>query len=306
MISSLLFSISITCFSFSIQAVRFTSSRELSHPQTRKHISIFATRIWMERHVGEPLVVAYGGGVNSTALLIGLHARGRVPELILFADTGGEKPETYEYLSHLNSWLMSIGFPLITQVANDGKYVTLEAECLAKGTLPSLAFGWRSCSDKYKRRPQDKYVASWAPAVSSWASGGRVVKMIGIDAGEAHRASKSVDDNKYRYEFPLIEWDWGREECLSTIVTAGLPLPPKSACFFCPASRRSEILTLADRHPELLARALAIEEGAKAILTSVKGLGRRFSWGDFIADRRISLQSVSELPVLACQCFDGE
>ncbi len=41
-----------------------------------------------------PLVVAYGLGVDSTAMLVEF-ARLRIrPELILFADTGGDKPET--------------------------------------------------------------------------------------------------------------------------------------------------------------------------------------------------------------------
>ena len=43
-------------------------------------------------------IVSYGGGANSTALLIGLHQH-RIPvDLILFADTGGEHPHTYAYL----------------------------------------------------------------------------------------------------------------------------------------------------------------------------------------------------------------
>ena len=42
-------------------------------------------------------IVSYGGGANSTALLIGLHQH-RIPvDLILFADTGGEHPHTYAY-----------------------------------------------------------------------------------------------------------------------------------------------------------------------------------------------------------------
>ena len=40
-------------------------------------------------------IVAYGGGVNSTSMLVGLHERGIPVDLILFADTGGELPSTY-------------------------------------------------------------------------------------------------------------------------------------------------------------------------------------------------------------------
>jgi hypothetical protein len=49
-------------------------------------------------HHDWPLVVAYGLGVNSTAMLVEFARRSITPDLILFADTGGEKPETYAYL----------------------------------------------------------------------------------------------------------------------------------------------------------------------------------------------------------------
>jgi 3'-phosphoadenosine 5'-phosphosulfate sulfotransferase (PAPS reductase)/FAD synthetase len=51
-------------------------------------------------HPDWPLVVAYGLGVNSTALLVEFVKQGIRPDLILFADTGGEKPETYAYQNH--------------------------------------------------------------------------------------------------------------------------------------------------------------------------------------------------------------
>src|SRR5437763_1512685 len=114
--------------------------------------------------MNEPVVVAFGGGVNSTAMLVGLRDRGRRPDLILFADTGGEKPETYASLVAFDGWLRQVGFPAVVRVANDGVRPALEADCLARRTLPSLAFGWRTCADRYKRRPQDKYVAGWGPA----------------------------------------------------------------------------------------------------------------------------------------------
>lgn len=36
-----------------------------------------------------PIVVSYGGGTNSTAMLIAMVLKGIKPDLILFADTGG-------------------------------------------------------------------------------------------------------------------------------------------------------------------------------------------------------------------------
>ena len=46
----------------------------------------------------DPIVVAYGMGVDSTAMLIGLRDRRMPIDLTMFADTGSEKPETMAYL----------------------------------------------------------------------------------------------------------------------------------------------------------------------------------------------------------------
>ena len=59
-------------------------------------------------------------------------------------------------------------------------------------------------------------------------------------------------------------------------------------CFFCPASKKSEIAWLQEHHPDLLERALRIERNAQDKLTSVKGLGRSYSWETY-TNRRVQL-----------------
>ena len=62
-------------------------------------------------------IVSYGGGANSTALLVGLHQH-RIPvDLILFADTGGEHPHTYAYLDIMDRWLKDHGKHTIRTLA---------------------------------------------------------------------------------------------------------------------------------------------------------------------------------------------
>ncbi len=66
----------------------------------------------------------------------------------------------------------------------------------------------------------------------------------------------------------------------------GLPVPPKSACWHCPGSKLGEVLDLKRDHPDLYARAVAIEDRArdgKHGLDTVKGLGRTWAWG-WVAD----------------------
>ena len=170
----------------------------------------------------------------------------------------------------------------------------------------SLAYGFKSCSDKYKRRPQDKYVGRWGPARVCWAAGGKVTKALGIDAGEARRATIR-QDRRYRYRYPLIDWGWARPQCIAAIKRAGLPVPLKSACFFCPASKKEEVLWLTQHHHDLFARAVQMERNAAPNLQTVRGLGRRWSWEELAAAGRVSLPLLPENTLDAsCMCFDGE
>lgn len=247
------------------------------------------------------VAAAWGGGVNSTALIVEWIRRGHRIDLALFADTGGEKPATYAYRDGFAVWLKARGIPFFTVTATV-KYPTLEAECLGSKTLPSLAYGFKKCSQKWKRQPQDKFCNNHPPCQAVWNAGGKVVKLIGYDAGEERRA-KIAEDAKYAYRYPLIEWGIDREGCIDAIEAAGLPIPPKSSCFFCPASRPSEVLKMQDEHPDLLKRALAIEEAAKATLVSVKGLGRSYAWSDLIEQDRRQGKFLFAPPI-PCECYD--
>lgn len=256
------------------------------------------------------LAVSYGGGTNSTAMLIGMKDRGIIPDVITFADTGGEKPETYSYIEYFSGWLKQNGMPEITPVRFDGKYKTLEEECLGSGTLPSLAYGFKKCSQKWKLAPQDKFFNNNEQAKAVWASGGKVTKAIGYDAGESHRALHIHEDNKYKYWYPLVEWLWNRKGCLEAIKKEGLRSPVKSACFFCPAMRRGEILQLQNCHPELVERALKIESTAlnnkDNPIRSIKGLGRAWSWADFLNANEQQRGLFEDQGSIPCLCFDGD
>ncbi len=241
-----------------------------------------------------PLVVAYGLGVDSTALLIGLKERGIRPDLILFADTGGEKPATYAYLPLMQSWLRDVDFPPVITVRYRPRwasYRTLYENCWQNETLPSLAFGRKSCSLKWKRQPQDQYVRSWAPARAAWNAGCKVRKLIGFEAGEEYRRyGDQGNDPAYDYGYPLMDWEWTREICQRVISGAGLPVPPKSACYFCPASKKPELVQLSVDHPQLFQQAVSLEDRYRAgkhwrgAAASTVGLGRRFSWRQFAAE----------------------
>ena len=192
---------------------------------------------------------------------------GIVPDLILFADTGGEKQVTYDYIRNvMNPYLRAHGYPEVTTVQRKQgrtRYTTLEGNCTTNLTMPSLVFGRKSCSIKWKREPQDKYVKAWARAQRAWRKGRRVVKVIGYDAGPKDcRRPHVPNDERYVYWYPLKEWGWDRARCELEILAAGLPLPAKSSCFFCPSMKEAEVSDLAVAEPEKARSIVRIELAA--------------------------------------------
>jgi hypothetical protein len=267
----------------------------------------------------EFLAVSFGGGRNG-AMLIGMYERGIRPNVITFANTGrvdrshGEKRRTYQHVDLMSQWCEEkFGIP-ITEVHKTSIYGSLYDNCMAKNMLPSIAYGFHSCADKWKVQPQDKWFNNYGPAREIWARREQIVKAIGYDAGEPQRAEKrartaenATDDwEKYKYWYPLIEWGWFLEDCKSAYSRHGLPVPSKSACFYCPSSTKAEVIALSKNDPEQFAQAVAMERNAAPNLKTVKGLGRHWSWEGLVQISELQMQLLPEAPQMACACFDSD
>lgn len=229
-----------------------------------------------------PVVVAYGGGLDSTAMLVELVERGERVDLVLFADTGSEKPATYAYVDLFFAWLRARGLRCEIvryepqRFKNWPAYRTLDENCFTNGTLPSVSFGRHSCSQKWKIAPQDRWLETWEPAVACWAAGGKVRKLIGYNAGKQdarrYAHAEGHQDPRFTYEYPLRAWEWDRPEEEARIRAAGLPVPVKSACFMCGASKPWELHALPAAQ---LRRIVLMEARAKPRLRDVEGLWRK-------------------------------
>ena len=233
------------------------------------------------------VVVSYGAGTNSTTLIIEMIRRGEPIDLIEFADTGGERPTTYEFLALFSEWVkLQIGIRI--EIVRDHR--TLEDDCLIRKALPSVVYGRKSCSLRFKRAAQRRYLRQNYKGIP-------VTSIIGFDAGEPWRAAP-IEGNRY----PLIEWGIDRKKCLRIIDKAGLPQPGKSSCFFCPNMKKHEILALP---PELQDRAISMERNAK--LDKMVGLGRTWRWEDLIlSDRKQVKFNFRECQIdIPCECYDG-
>ena len=252
-----------------------------------------------------PLVVSYGGGTNSSALLMACKEREIYPDLIMFADTENERPEIYEHLNIMQDWCNKSYFPPITVVRNnlpqgviDG---SLYGECLRLGALPSKTFGYSTCSMKWKVQPQIKHLTEWMRQYNI----NHVHHAIGYDLDEIHRSEKPKPKKDWETNrYLLIEWGMGRDECIDIIKRHGIKQPGKSACFMCPSSKKYEVLKLKEQHPDLYKAAIILEKRAlagegQAPAARVAGLGRHWNWETFAGGD-------SATPDVDCGCYDGE
>lgn len=256
-------------------------------------------KTYKQSALSQPIAVSCGMGVNSTAMLILLRRDGVVPTAIVFADTGSEKPETYRYIKVLGKWLRRVCFPALTIVKNPSPragYRSLEENCVANRTLPSIAYGFQrhSCSLTWKGNVIDRWLVRQPWAQEAWRHGKPVTRLIGYDDSCADRrrtfrVDKLDGDNRWVFRYPLRERGLDRDACIALIRDEGLPVPVKSACFFCPAMRKSEIIDLAVRHPRLAARALRMEALASHDYRSIEGLGGSFNWRRFLETKRPDL-----------------
>jgi 3'-phosphoadenosine 5'-phosphosulfate sulfotransferase (PAPS reductase)/FAD synthetase len=254
-----------------------------------------------------PVVVSYGGGRDSTAMLIEKWKRNQRVDAIVFANVGSEKRETYEYIRLFNRWLQSKGLPAITVVKYqpvEAPYHTLEGNMTLNATLPGAALNKHTCAMKFKIEPQNQWSRRWRPAREAWARGQKVRKLIGFECGETDRlkradarahsgkAGADLERKRFAYEMPLMEWGMDLDDCIAVIQDAGLPVPPKSSCYFCPFQKRHEVDSMT---PEDRSRTMLIEISAEPYNTKVRGLWRDASITEYILANKLDFVPLEEL-----------
>jgi hypothetical protein len=194
-------------------------------------------------------VISYGGGVQSTALCV-LATQRKIGQIdaALFSNVGddSEHPSTITYVREVMiPWCAERGLPVheLHRVRRTGETVTLFEQLMKPGSrsipIPvrmsdTGAPGTRSCTVDWKI----KVIAKWLKAHGvSAADPARV--LIGFSTDEAHRASNRRANPYDVPEHPLLDLGMNRQDCKALIARAGLPVPPKSACYFCPFHRPS-------------------------------------------------------------------
>jgi len=175
------------------------------------------------------------------------------PDYILFADTGGEKAETYEYMEYFKT---VCPFPITIAHSKEGSLLDY---CEKNDILPQRFMRW--CTDRWKRKPMDDYRKE-----NGFKDGDLI--WIGIAKDEEARAHRWKNDGSVK--FPLLELGWTRADCIEAIQRAGWRVPVKSGCFFCPFAKMEEFAELKADHPAQWAQLVELEKKCLKNLTRCK------------------------------------
>ena len=190
-------------------------------------------------------ICGISGGKDSSALAV--YLRDKVSEMeYFFCDTGAELPETYEYLTRLE---VILGKPIIRLNAQRGFDHWFE---VFRGALPSPQMRW--CTKNMKIKPIENWIGEM-PAIS----------YVAIRADESNRKGHISKKPNIQTRFPFVEDGIEHDGVMQILTDVGIGLPAyyewrtRSGCYFCFYQRKTEWIGLADRHPDLFERAVAIE-----------------------------------------------
>jgi hypothetical protein len=210
--------------------------------------------------------ISYGGGVQSTAMLI-LAATGRLDcTLAIFANVGdrAENPATLDYVRDVAApYCAEHDLELVVR-NRGGKNPDLYDRLTRDGSnflgIPirmgtSGAPGRRTCTHDYKMVVIGRELKARGASAEHPGS-----VLIGISIDEATRANKRRAEPWERIEYPLLDLSLSRLDCGRVIAAAGLPVPPKSACWFCPFHSGAAWMQMRTDDPVLFERAASLED----------------------------------------------
>lgn len=213
-----------------------------------------------EGHSGSRRIVSISGGKDSAATALAMREAGLEAHHYVFADTGWEAPETYDYLGTLESVLK------IT-IDRVGKPGGMRAAIAGGARFPSRVQRW--CTEELKLIPIRAYHDRIAEQFDT-----DTINVIGVRAEESEARAKlpawefSDEWKGYVYR-PILRW--AIAEVLAIHHRHGLPVNPlykrgheRVGCYPCINSTKKEIELIADHAPWRIDEIDALEIGGSA------------------------------------------
>jgi hypothetical protein len=233
---------------------------------------------------GSIRIFSFGGGVQSTAVLA-LQAMGKIKPFkhYVFSNVGddSEHPATIAYINDVTKPFADrygISFVETCKITWGKPETLLQYLHRTKRSIPipvrmqNGAPGNRTCTADYKIGVVDKWIKSQGFSHAVIGLGisldefGRMRDLHWRDRPAANRKKDGSYTNPRPFgfwkkrEYPLIDLRMSRQDALNVIQAAGLPEPPRSACWFCPFTSRGRWIEMKTYEPELFQQAIDLEQ----------------------------------------------
>ena len=85
-------------------------------------------------------IVSYGAGVDSTAMILKMIEKKIIIDHVVFADTGGELPETYKTVKFMKKFLKKKNIPF--EIVRNFSLITLLERCFIRKVFPDMFRRW--------------------------------------------------------------------------------------------------------------------------------------------------------------------
>lgn len=264
-------------------------------------------------------ILSLGAGVQSStlALMASIGATERRIDLAIFADTQAEPDNVYRWLAWLTMEIQKGKYPFPVHTVTKGSLTdkalqlrtrkdgtgtwtkslipvyTLEAD----GTKGHMQ---RACTYDYKLMELRKAQRRFGGIKRGQKTVG-VTALIGISTDEASRMKPSRDP-WVEHEWPLIDMEMSRSDCLTWMRDHGYPAPPKSSCVYCPYHDDAHWLRMQKEEPEEFWKAVKFErelQKTKAQTDNMRGV-------PFLHASRVPLDAVVFKPGVGKLAINAE
>jgi len=213
-------------------------------------------------------VLSLGAGVQSSTLIFKLLENEIKPvDIAIFADTGNEPKEVYEWLEYLKKLTKNIiDIEVVRNEKNTGNIITdILSPSGRFASIPVYTINpdntkgntRRTCTSEYKIVPIQKKIREIL-GVNNLR--GKAVEMVmGISYDEIQRCK--TPPNKWQINcYPFIDSKITRDDCKHWVSHSQYKQPPRSACIICPYHRNEEWSHLKNNYPEEFKQAVWFDE----------------------------------------------
>ena len=202
-------------------------------------------------------MISFSGGKDSTAMLLRMIELDYKIDKIVFADSGFEFPELYEYIKRIEK---HIGREITILKTKEGLFKEWFYGKVTRGHNIGKVRGF----------PLRFFPCWWSreSKVKPLSKIGKDCKKVYV--GIAYDEKRRIRKGSSNIEYPLVDWKWTEKDCVNYLNKKGLLNPlytnfNRLGCYFCPKQNDGSLYVLWYNYSELWRNMVVWDKETKKI-----------------------------------------